>query len=144
MPVIYFAGPLFTAAERAFNLELERRLAGEGFTVFLPQRECDGLSEPERIFRKCLEGIDCADVVTAILDGTDADSGTAWEAGYAFARGIPVVGVRTDFRERGDDGGLNLMLSRSCRAFVAAPSIEGHSMDVVAQMIISEIRKALA
>src|ERR1700676_4637314 len=31
-------------------------------------------------------GIDSADMVLAILDGTDVDSGTAAEIGYAFAK----------------------------------------------------------
>jgi len=39
-----------------------------------------------------------ADAVLAILDGPDADSGTAAEVGWAAARRIPVVGWRSDFR----------------------------------------------
>lgn len=33
----------------------------------------------------------------AVLDGVDVDSGTAWEIGYAYARGKPIIGLRTDF-----------------------------------------------
>jgi nucleoside 2-deoxyribosyltransferase len=39
-----------------------------------------------------------ADAVLAVLDGPDADSGTAAEIGWAAARGTPVVGWRSDFR----------------------------------------------
>ena len=39
-----------------------------------------------------------ADAVLAVLDGPDADSGTAAEVGWAAARGTPVVGWRSDFR----------------------------------------------
>jgi nucleoside 2-deoxyribosyltransferase len=41
--------------------------------------------------------------VLAILDGTDVDSGTASEIGYAAALGIPVVGLRLDSRVTGDN-----------------------------------------
>lgn len=36
---IYFAAPLFCQAEKAFNLQLTRKLEERGFTVFLPQRD---------------------------------------------------------------------------------------------------------
>jgi nucleoside 2-deoxyribosyltransferase len=37
--LIYFAAPLFCQAEKAFNLQLTRKLEERGFTVFLPQRD---------------------------------------------------------------------------------------------------------
>ena len=52
-----------------------------------------------------VKGIDRADGVVAILDGVDVDSGTASEIGYAFARGIPIFGYRSDFRQAGDNEG---------------------------------------
>lgn len=54
---------------------------------------------------------DCA-AVLAVLDGTDVDSGTASEIGYAAARGKLVVGLRTDFRMAGDnaDTPINLQV----------------------------------
>ncbi|MCU0268336.1 MAG: nucleoside 2-deoxyribosyltransferase [Acidimicrobiales bacterium] len=47
--------------------------------------------------------IEAAVGVLAMLDGTDVDSGTAAEIGYAAARGLPVVGLRTDVRPGGDN-----------------------------------------
>lgn len=41
--------------------------------------------------------------VVAFLDGSDVDSGTAAEIGFAAALGVPVVGVRLDFRPAGDN-----------------------------------------
>jgi nucleoside 2-deoxyribosyltransferase len=37
-----------------------------------------------------------------LLDGQQVDDGTAWEIGYAYARGIPVYGLRTDVRHAGE------------------------------------------
>ena len=47
--------------------------------------------------------------VLAVLDGTDVDSGTAAEIGYASVR-IPIVGLRTDIRPAGDNEGATVNL----------------------------------
>jgi nucleoside 2-deoxyribosyltransferase len=44
----------------------------------------------------------CA-AVFALLDGTDIDSGTAAEIGFAAALDLSTVGLRTDFRLAGDN-----------------------------------------
>jgi nucleoside 2-deoxyribosyltransferase len=49
--------------------------------------------------------IDGAQAMIAVLDGTDVDSGTAAEIGYAFARGKLIVGYRGDFRLSADNEG---------------------------------------
>ncbi len=109
MTSIYLAAPLFTAAEMKFNLNLSELLTKSGFQVFLPQRECLNKTT-EEIYSLCKSGIEAASVIVAILDGADADSGTCWECGYAAARNIPVIAVRTDLRDSGDTNGFNAML----------------------------------
>ncbi len=54
--------------------------------------------------------IDRAHGVIAILDGTDVDSGTAAEIGYAFGRGKLIVGYRGDFRLSADNEGSTVNL----------------------------------
>jgi nucleoside 2-deoxyribosyltransferase len=58
-----------------------------------------------RIGAKNAALIDAADMVLAVLDGTDVDSGTAAEIGYAFAKGRPILGYRGDFRLSADNEG---------------------------------------
>jgi nucleoside 2-deoxyribosyltransferase len=62
--------------------------------------------------------IDAARAVVAVLDGTDVDSGTAAEIGYAFARGKLIVGYRGDFRLSADNEGstVNLQVEYFIRA----------------------------
>jgi nucleoside 2-deoxyribosyltransferase len=124
MAQIYYAAPLFTAAERAWNIDNCRRLRAElaPAQVLVPQEFCaafEGGGAPDfaAIFAACREHLDRATVVLAVLDGPDSDSGTAWEAGYAFAKGIPVIGLRSDWRPA-EDGTANCMLSRSCVSVV--------------------------
>ena len=126
---LYLAGPLFTQAERAWNRLLADALAGAGHDVFLPQDEVKAIAtlEADAIFRIDAEGVRAAEAVVAILDGADADSGTSFECGLAFALGIPIVAVRTDFRGGGDAlpgqklATANLMLAQAATVVVHLP-----------------------
>lgn len=51
------------------------------------------------------ERIRASDAVIAVLDGVDVDSGTAAEVGFAYALGLRIYGLRTDFRLAGDNLG---------------------------------------
>ena len=51
-----------------------------------------------------------ADLVLAVLDGSDVDSGTASEIGFAFALGKPIWGLRGDMRWSGDNLGSRINL----------------------------------
>jgi nucleoside 2-deoxyribosyltransferase len=119
---VYVAGPLFTDAEREFNARLAARLEGAGYRVFLPQRDAPQdhaeSGYAARTFRADVEGLNRADVVLAVCDGIPVDDGTAWEIGYAFARRLPVVGLRTDSRIFGREEQVNLMVQESVTAMV--------------------------
>jgi nucleoside 2-deoxyribosyltransferase len=122
---VFIAGPLFSQAEREFNVRVEEELRRHGFKTFLPQRDVGRLDELiakegdrayRTIFDQDLKGLDQADAVVAILDGPDADSGTAFEVGYAFARGKPVIGLKTDMRVFAREEEVNNMLAQGVKA----------------------------
>lgn len=136
---IYLAGPLFSMAERRFNLELCTHLEMLGYEVFLPQRDVVA-TEPGAIFLGDFNGLTSSEAVVAIADGPDQDSGTAWECGFAYGVRMPVVLVRTDFRARGDDTWANLMLSGAADAIV---EFDDRSEGGMAQLA-EKITKALA
>jgi nucleoside 2-deoxyribosyltransferase len=141
---IYLAGSLFTASERVWNSWLAAELKTRGFRVWLPQEHVSeaidqGRIDYEKIFRLCLEGLERSEVVIALLEGADVDSGTAFECGYAFKLGRPILGVRSDFRTGNEADGLNIMLRRCCRAFVAFPALEPQNNLILA--ILEELRK---
>ena len=143
MTKIYLAGPLFTLAEQSFNAELARFLESEGFEIWLPEEHEPRSNTAQAIFEMDVGAIDRADMVVACMDGPDPDSGTAWECGYAYAKGKPIVCYRTDFRISGDTKGApyNLMLSESATARFELPfrtkSAEFH------KRMVANIRKAL-
>lgn len=125
---LYWAAPLFSQLERKWNRAVAEALAKElpGWDVILPQdfkveEQYNKRAGFGKLFQACIDNVAKAHLVVAVLDGADADAGVAFEMGYAFAKKIPVIGVRTDFREN-QERGVNLMLSRGCSRMVTAPS----------------------
>ncbi len=123
---VYMAGPLFTFAEQKFNNELAFELERHTFDTQLPQYFCVGIKDPREIAEMCLSKIVESDAMVVNCDGTDVESGTAFEAGYA--RGVcdmPIIAYRTDFRRGGDSDGLwpvNLMIGSHVRVFYVEPN----------------------
>ncbi len=112
---IYLASPLFSEAERRYNTYLAEVLRKNFFSVYLPQEfddteEARGENRERVIYDKNLSELKKADIVVGVIDGSDVDSGTAWEMGYAFASGKRVIALRTDFRKFGVNERVNLML----------------------------------
>jgi len=99
-----------------------------GVTIILPQTQAMKHTKPQGVdfkglVKECIQSLDAADVIIGVLDGSDADSGTCWEYGYAFAKGKRVIGVKTDLRGSEDEG-LNAMLRRTCEKVIYYPAIK--------------------
>jgi nucleoside 2-deoxyribosyltransferase len=131
MPTLYFAAPLFTDAERAWNRVQVAALRHQlpGWLVVVPHEFCASFDplpgqrpDFQGIFAACVKHLENANVVLAVLDGADADSGTSWEVGFAYAQNKPIIGLRTDWRPA-EDGAANTMLTRSC--ILVASTIDG-------------------
>jgi len=120
----------------------------EGAEVILPQdfKFSNSFNRPEdfpKLFRACLDSLESADLVVAVLDGADVDSGTAFEVGYAYARGIPIIGIRTDYR-KSQDRGLNLVIAQSCTELLRAMSFNedlGQLVKDLTGKIIAALRR---
>ena len=140
---LYLAGPLFTLAERRFNEELsaEMQRLCPALRIFFPQA-CDqrfqGMPDfAQRVYQALIKAIDHCDAVVAILDGADSDSGTCVEIGYALAKGKPVIGIRTDFRD-GETHGLNIMAAGVCTSLIKLPST-AFSIAEVAEKVVTAL-----
>lgn len=124
---VYLASPLGFSPENDFYRErLKRYLVQLGHEIFDPwsqedvaQRIKDALAIKDQAERKQAislaadftgssnaDGIRWADVVLAVLDGAELDSGTAAEVGFGAGIGKKCFGLRTDFRDTGDLPGL--------------------------------------
>ncbi len=89
----------------------------------------------KKAFDSCISGIDAADIVVAVVDGPDADSGTCFEIGYAYANKKPIFAVRTDLRAL-EEMGVNLMISQSVRHFI-------HDIDKTTAELAEEIVRGI-
>lgn len=97
-PKAYIAGPLFNVHERWYLEGIASVVERAGFDTFLPHRDAKFPDESDvlGIFGADVEGLTGCQLVIALLDGQDIDSGTCVELGIAYTRGIPVLGVTTD------------------------------------------------
>lgn len=124
---VYLAGPLFNESERSFNRIIAEDLRDNGFDVWLPQENFPAAVESEEekknVFESDLRALNSCGVVVAVLEGECVDSGTAFEVGYAYALGIPVVGIKTDTRVFSSTEEVNLMLEKSVR-LLKAPDLQ--------------------
>lgn len=97
---VYVAGKLSTKEERERLVAISNVCEEEGFETFLPHRDVGVFSErndPKAIFEGDItHGLATVDLVVASLDGLHVGAGTAWELGYAYAKKIPMVGIKTD------------------------------------------------
>lgn len=108
---VYMGGPMFTAADVAYNLRLAKRLRDLGFEVYCPNE-----SEPandktrtditaQRVYEWDIAELEASNV---LLCQVSEDSGTNWEAGYFDClskrvdpqRYYGIVGVASDIRLR--------------------------------------------
>jgi len=138
---IYLSAPLFTQVERRWNRQLASALEQsiKGAAVILPQDfKFEGaFNRPQNfqhIYEQCIQSLEDADAMVAVLDGADVDSGVAFEVGYAVARGIPVIGVRTDYRKN-QDRGLNVVLARACTELLREMSFNEDAAQLVRDLV---------
>lgn len=115
MSKVYLASPFFTKKEKSIMEAVLFKLRSSGYDVFAPYEfvipnawEISNQEWGNQIFKGDVEEIDKADIVVAINHGMYSDSGTAWEVGYAFAKGKQVFNVC--FPERT----YSLMMRNSC------------------------------
>lgn len=143
MVKIYLASPFFSEEqiERVERVEKALKANPHVEAVFSPMRqqlEHLEFGSPEwvkAIFANDVKHIDWADVVVAVHDFTGdtvlhgephghVDSGTAWEMGYAYAKGKKTVLVH----ELG--GIVNLMLSNGATAYLtSAEQLEAYDFN---------------
>jgi len=97
---VYIAGRLRTVEQREYLEKVDELCKKLGFDTFLPHRKiglADSIKDADRIFRgDIINGFKGCNLMIAVLDGMHVGAGTAWELGYANAKAIPAIGLKTD------------------------------------------------
>jgi nucleoside 2-deoxyribosyltransferase len=144
-PRVYLAGPLFSDAERTFNVLVARQLS-EWFDVYLPQRDGGLMIEMVaggveadiaacRVFKRDMDAIRQADYLVAILDGRAIDEGVAFELGVAFSHAKRCVGLQTDSRRLASWGNNPMITGALERVY--------HSVDDLLSWVRREVTEVI-
>lgn len=96
----YIAGKIGTENELELLEKVDSLCKSLGFETFLPHRDvglAKDIGDVTKVFEgDILNGFKQCSLVVAILDGLHVGAGTAWELGYAYAKKVPAVGLKTD------------------------------------------------
>lgn len=114
---IYLASPFFSHEEVVIYRQVIHDLRNAGHEVYAPQEHTiDGAWDmsnkdwANRVYINDINAIDDCACVMVLNFGMYSDSGTAWEAGYAFALNKWVVHVLCG----GDNATYSLMMMNGC------------------------------
>jgi len=120
----YIAGPLFSEGERYFLQQIDQICQKLNVKTFLPHRDADHNQSQKNIFDLNIENLKKCDILVAVLDGSDVDSGTAFEIGFCFQLHKFIIGIRTDYRKTAIENvpdplaaEVNLMIQYSLNRF---------------------------
>ncbi|MDP2925975.1 MAG: nucleoside 2-deoxyribosyltransferase [Nanoarchaeota archaeon] len=97
---VYIAGKLSDDSEKEFLEKIANLCEKLGFKTFLPHRDvgiAKDIKDAKRIFNEdIIKGFRDIDLIIADLNGLHIGAGTSWELGYAYAKNIPAIGIKTD------------------------------------------------
>ena len=114
--LIYIASPFFNSAELARVSRIESFCKGHALMPLSPReflvlKPDANKGDRKAVFYKNCDWIKKSDLVLACMD--DRDTGTVWEAGYAYGISKPVVA----FSENPSDK-VNIMLAQACCGWI--------------------------
>lgn len=116
---IYLASPFFSLPEIAVYDKIIDYLRQKcGYEVYVPREHealdawgMDNKTWGKVVFTEDMEAIKNCDGMLVLNWGMYSDSGTAWEQGFAYGIGKPVVSVRVNIEETD----YSLMMENGCR-----------------------------
>ena len=131
MKKVYLASPFFNPVENERVDKVKEILEAKELEVFSPKehqhKELEFGSKLWRkaTFRNDVDHIDWCDIVVGIIsNGNYDDSGTAWELGYAYATGKPIILVNLTGET------INLMIADSLYALITNyEELEGYDFE---------------
>ena len=118
---VYLASPWFKNNERVMYTQILQKMRAEGHEVYAPvEHEVPNawdLSNAEwgrQVFLADIKAIDECEEVWVLNFGMYSDTGTAWECGYAYAKGKTVRQLVYDFTA---DKVFSLMMINGCEEY---------------------------
>lgn len=98
---MYLASPLFNETERKTVQAIANHFREQGHEIYVPMEHQieNAWNLPNwlwasKVFHEDVKAIDEAEAVVMVNYGLYSDSGTAWEAGYAYAKGKQIIVIK--------------------------------------------------
>ena len=132
----YLAAPFFNPTERMYYEKIIAYLRKiEGFDLYVPMEhtipnayELENYRWAYEVFKEDVAAIDEAEYVFVVNYGMYSDSGTAWEMGYAYAKGKKVVNILCAAENR-----YSLMTINGCNGGLFNESFEEVLLEDISQ-----------
>lgn len=111
---VYLANGLFSLADYNLNQLIASNLreSVKGIDLFVPQEadinDKNAYADSQKIFDLDFQNVESSDLMIAVIDGVEIDSGVACEIGIAKALNIPIIGLYTDVRQLGTSNQLKI------------------------------------
>lgn len=116
MKKFYIASAMFTESQKDRINKHAKLLRQLGYEVYVPHEleipNADTLPNSEwacKVFQHDVQAIDECDEVLYFCEGANGDLGSAWECGYAYAKGKVIRVVELDTMQRC----ISLMVAQS-------------------------------
>ena len=129
---IYLASPFFNTEEIAIYHNVIQDLRAAGHEVYVPQEhtienawDLSNKDWASKVYLNDIEAIDDCECVMILNFGMYSDSGTAWEAGYAFGIGKWTIQVLCG----GDNATYSLMMMNGCDRVVELRNVAHFNED---------------
>lgn len=90
--MIYIAGPFFNVEQTTVINNIRFMLEEIEVPFFSPKDECmytPGVTTPEEVLDINVKALEKTELLVCVTDGKDP--GTMFEAGYCYAKGIPII-----------------------------------------------------
>ena len=91
---IYIASAMFTEEQKERIDKHAKLLRAMGHTVYVPHEfkvpnadKMENIEWAKNVFEHDIEALDNADAIYYFCEGMEGDLGSAWECGYAYAKG---------------------------------------------------------
>ena len=111
---IYMASAMFTDEQKERINKHAKLLRAMGHTVYVPHEfkvpDAKGLTNKEwanKVFREDIRQLDECDAIYYFCEGMEGDLGSAWECGYAYAKGKQIFVDELDYGT-----GISLMVAQ--------------------------------
>lgn len=144
MKKIYLASPFFDATECHYYHRAIEALRSAGYEVYVPQEHTieGGWEMPNeewarRVYCEDVNALRTCDVVMVMNFGMYSDSGTAWEAGFAYALQIPTVQVLCG----GYNATYSLMMINGCNKAVEFHNVANWEQEAASVNLDTIIQK---